>query len=139
MENTKLSDSSLDLFNEDIIKGKTCPYCNNPSIFVDSKIIYGRSYGMIYLCKSCDAYVGVHKGTSKALGRLADQELRFWKKETHRHFDKIWQSNLMSRRQAYQNLSLFLNLSIELTHIGMFTKEYCVKTIEWSKQQLNRQ
>ena len=31
---------------------------------------------MIYICKPCDAYVGVHKGTDKALGRLANKELR---------------------------------------------------------------
>ena len=29
------------------------------------------------------AYVGVHKGTDKPLGRLANAELRYWKKRAH--------------------------------------------------------
>lgn len=59
-----------------IFKGKVCPYCKEQTEYVDSACIYGKSYGMIYLCRKCDAYVGVHKGTNKALGRLANKELR---------------------------------------------------------------
>lgn len=46
-----------------------CDYCGQQAEYVDSKIIYGRSYGMMYLCRTCMAYVGVHKGTDKPLGR----------------------------------------------------------------------
>ena len=49
-----------------------CPYCGRQAEYVDSKVIYGRSYGMAYLCRNCDAYVGVHRGTDEPLGRLAD-------------------------------------------------------------------
>lgn len=49
-----------------------CDYCGRRAEFVDSKIVYGKSYGMMYLCRHCMAYVGVHKGTSRPLGRLAD-------------------------------------------------------------------
>lgn len=49
-----------------------CPYCGGRVIFTDSSAIYGgRSYGMIYLCTNCNASVGVHKGTRKPLGTLA--------------------------------------------------------------------
>lgn len=48
-----------------------CDYCGGPTEYVDSSVIYGRSYGMIYLCRPCRAYVGVHRGTNKPLGRLA--------------------------------------------------------------------
>lgn len=65
----------------DILTGKICPYCGNPTEYVDSSVIYGRSYGMIYLCRNCRAYAGVHKGTNQALGRLANAELREAKKE----------------------------------------------------------
>ena len=37
---------------------------------------YGVDYGMIYYCPQCGAYVGVHKGTDRAKGRLANAELR---------------------------------------------------------------
>lgn len=49
----------------EIITGKVCPYCGKPTEYVDSSVIYGRSYGMIYLCRDCRAYVGVHKVQTK--------------------------------------------------------------------------
>lgn len=57
-----------------------CDYCGRETEYVDSKVIYGKSYGKIYLCRNCMAYVGVHKGTDKPLGRLANAELRNWKR-----------------------------------------------------------
>lgn len=85
---------------------------------------------MIYVCIPCDAYVGVHKGTDKALGRLADLELRHWKKEAHSHFDPIWKTGLLPRAGAYVWLSNKMNLHIDLTHIGMMDVEQCKKVIE---------
>ncbi|MBL0255764.1 MAG: hypothetical protein IPQ27_12795, partial [Chitinophagaceae bacterium] len=46
--------------------GLVCPYCGNKTEYIDSSFIYGKSYGMIYICKPYDAYVGVHKGTDTA-------------------------------------------------------------------------
>jgi hypothetical protein len=43
-----------------LMSNPICPYCNQESQFVDSSVIYGKSYGMIYLCSDCDAYVGCH-------------------------------------------------------------------------------
>ena len=60
-----------------------CDYCGKPAQFVDSASVYhGHSYGMVYYCPDCQAWVGVHKGTDRPLGRLADAELRRWKKHT---------------------------------------------------------
>ena len=53
-----------------ILSGKICPYCGNRTEYVDSSVIYGRSYGMIYLCWDCMAYVGVHKGTAVSYTHL---------------------------------------------------------------------
>ena len=56
-----------------------CPYCGAYSKLIDSKLIYGVSYGMAYVCKNypeCDTYVGTHKGTIKPRGTLANKELR---------------------------------------------------------------
>jgi len=78
------------IFDEEIITGKKCPYCKKSTEYVDSDVVYRKSYGMIYLCRACNAYVGVHKGTDKAKGRLANKELRFHKKEAHRYFDNLW-------------------------------------------------
>ncbi|MPN54908.1 hypothetical protein SDC9_202586 [bioreactor metagenome] len=62
---------------------KLCDYCGKPAIYTDSSRVYGKSYGMIYYCPDCHAWVGVHRGTDKPLGRLADAELRDWKKKAH--------------------------------------------------------
>ncbi len=120
-----------------ILCGRICPYCGRMTEYVDSSIVYGRSYGMIYLCRDCMAYVGVHKGTDKALGRLADAELREAKKEAHLYFDKLWQLGIMKRKEAYSWLSECLGIPVEYTHIGMFSVNTCKETVRFAKQFLN--
>lgn len=112
-----------------ILSGQKCPYCGGKTEYIDSAAIYGRSYGMIYLCKSCRAYVGCHEGTAQAKGRLANAELREWKKKAHYVFDPIWQSKKMWRKQAYQWLSEKMGIPTDYTHIGMFDVEECKKVI----------
>ena len=108
-----------------IIQGKICPYCGKDTEFMDSSIVYGKSYGMIYICRTCNAYVGVHKGTDQALGRLANKQLRVLKHEAHEYFDKIWRFKLMKRTEEY-------------THIGMFSEKTCRQVIYVSKQLLQK-
>lgn len=120
-----------------IIQGKICPYCGSNAEFTNSSVVYGKSYGMIYLCRSCNAYVGVHKGTDRALGRLANKQLRALKHEAHEYFDKIWQLQIMKRAEAYSWLSSVLGLPKEYTHIGMFSEKTCKQVIYFSKQLLN--
>jgi len=120
-----------------MMKGKLCPYCKSESKLVDSSIIYGKSYGPIHYCQPCDAYVGCHKGTNKALGRLANKELRHWKKEAHLYFDKLWKDCGENRSEVYGHLGDHLQLDPEHTHIGMFGIDTCKKVINWSKQKLN--
>lgn len=119
-----------------ILKGKICPYCKQQTVYVDSKEIYGRSFGMIYLCRPCDAYCGVHKGTNDALGRLANKELREWKKKAHLAFDDIWKNCGYTRSEAYKLLSQWLELPPEYTHIGMFSVETCKKVVDCCKGAL---
>lgn len=120
-----------------IMKGKECPYCGSVTAFVDSSVIYGKSYGMIYLCKPCDAYVGVHKGSTIALGRLANYELREAKKRAHLSFDPLWKNGMFkSRRAAYSWLAKEMNLSEHMTHIGMFNVEQCNQVVNLCKERL---
>lgn len=109
-----------------------CPYCGERAEFVDSKIVYGKSYGKIYLCRKCLAYVGVHKGTDKPLGRLANAELRYWKKAAHAAFDPIWKYGRFRgyRNAAYGWLAGRMGLPVEETHIGMFDVAQCKKAIQ---------
>jgi hypothetical protein len=103
-----------------------CPYCGRQAKYVDSAEVYhGKSYGMIYLCRYCNAWVGVHKGTDKPLGRLADGDLRKAKQKAHKAFDPMWMSGAMTRRQAYEWLAEWLEIEIHKCHIGMFDIETC--------------
>ena len=116
-----------------------CPYCNKKAELVDSKIIYGISYGMIYLCRRCDAYVGVHKNSKKfvPLGRLANAELREWKKKAHSVFDRLWRIKMIrekcskthARKSGYKWLAKQLEIEVKDCHIGMFDVNMCQKVV----------
>ena len=107
----------------------TCDYCGRPAQFIDSAVVYGRSYGMIYYCPPCGAWVGVHRGTNKPLGRLANAELRDWKKKAHAAFDPLWQGGRMKRDAAYAWLARQMKLPEKLTHIGMFDVSECKRVV----------
>jgi len=110
------------------------------SEFVDSIEVYGKSYGMIYLCRPCKAWVGVHKDTNEALGRLANAELREAKKEAHFYFDKLWSYKIKqgikkgtARSKAYAWLSEEMAVPITETHIGYFDLHMCKKVVNLCK------
>lgn len=131
-----------------ILTGKICPYCFRPTEYVDSSEIYSgnKNYGMFYLCRPCKAWVGVHRKTSqKALGRLADRDLRKLKMQAHDFFDFLWKrkmekgiSKKNARHAAYDWLSKELGIERELTHIGMFDNEQCKMAIELCRPHFNR-
>lgn len=109
-----------------------CDYCGRQTEYVDSAVVYGgRSYGMIYLCRRCNAYVGVHKGTDQPLGRLANAELRRWKSAAHAAFDPLWKHGIYrgNRRKAYKWLAKQMGIPEAHTHIGMFDVDKCKQVI----------
>lgn len=137
--------------NDKICYAKICPYCEEKPEYVNSITVYGTSYGMIYLCRGCDAYVGVHKGSDRPLGRLANKELREAKKKAHFYFDSLWKAKIQigirnqsklkkgkgyaiwrskCRTSAYRWLSKTMNIDFKYTHIGMFNIEQCNKVVE---------
>lgn len=134
-----------------IREGKVCPYCYQPSHHIDSKEIYGKSYGMIYACLRCDAHVSTHKSNPQlALGRLANRKLREAKKQAHFWFDQIARTNLIhkvwpeiildmtGRSKAYLWLSKQLDIELELCHIGMFDEAGCKAVEEVSRKAIQR-
>lgn len=103
----------------------TCPYCCRPAELVDSAVIYGTSYGMIWLCRPCDAYVGVHRGTETPLGTLANAQLRALRRRAHAFFDRMWKNGGMTRGAAYRRLSEVMGMTKEEAHIGKFDAVQC--------------
>ncbi|MCM1075773.1 MAG: DUF3268 family zinc-finger domain-containing protein [Bacteroides sp.] len=120
-----------------VLLGWSCPYCGNPTKLVSSSEIYGQSYGgKCYYCEPCQAWVGCHKNSDRALGRVANKQLRKLKHQAHEAFDPIWKDRGIPRGEAYKMLSLAFGLPIEQTHIGMFDEELCRKTIAFSNKIL---
>jgi len=117
-----------------------CNICgsNNSVILTDSTIIYGSSYGLVYFCTNCKAYVGVHKSPDNnhgeinaPLGILADKEMIQLRKEAHKLFDPLWESTRLSRRGAYMVLQRVLMVPERRAHIAMLQKSELKKLIDY--------
>lgn len=122
--------------------GTVCPYCHGPALLVDSAAIYPHSYGPIYLCRPCDAYVGVHPGTTKPLGTLANRPLRVARMKTHAVLDPLWKDawklypkldlkgmatvRRTARTRTYAWLADELGIEAKNCHIGMFDQATCI-------------
>jgi len=138
----------MELRKAEINQGKICPYCGSKTEYIDSIQVYRKSYGMMFMCFPCDAYVGTHNETGEALGRLANAELREWKKRAHAYFDPIAKTKLINeiypiyisgvsnRQKAYQWLSGKMDLKKEYCHVGMFDIDQCKQVIEICKPYL---
>lgn len=125
-----------------------CPYCDsNAPLSSTTRIYHGRDFGLAYICEKfpeCDSYVGVHKGTEKPLGRLANKELRDWKIKAHAAFDELWRRKLAKRRRergsdykvvyargsGYKWLREQLGIEAKDCHIGMFDVDMCKRVVE---------
>lgn len=72
------------------------------------------------------------RGRISRLGRLANAELRYWKKEAHAAFDPLWKYGRFKgyRNAAYAWLAERMGLPVEKTHIGMFDVRECKKAIQ---------
>ncbi len=115
-------------------------------ILTDSTVIYGSSYGLIYLCIKCRSYVGVHQdknnnhGEADApKGMLADRELRDLRKTAHKYFDPLWQDTNLSRKGAYKVLKRVLDISDDRAHIAVLSKQELRIIIKYLKSlKVNR-
>lgn len=137
------------IFDKDILTAKICPYCGDVPEYVDSSEVYSKSYGFLYLCRACDAYVGVHNNTRRSLGRLANKELRTAKQKAHKYFDSLWKRKMQQGRDStyksqsawkkqcrsdgYTWLSKELGIPRRYTHIGMFDIDFCEKVVQICK------
>lgn len=122
-----------------------CPYCGGEMKLRDATYVYtttpkAREWGNMWVCENypkCDVYVGCHQGTTLPKGRPANPRLRTLKKEAHKQFDPIWQSGLLSRKEAYNWLASQMEMTLDECHIGMFDVSQCQKVIRICKEQDN--
>jgi hypothetical protein len=117
----------------------TCPYCGKPASLVGGAAIYPMRrdlYGKdFWLCRPCSAYVGCHPGTTTALGRLANAELRQAKMAAHRAFDPTWKDGNMRRKQAYAWLAGELGIGVNACHVGEFDIDVCNRVVTICNKQ----
>lgn len=128
-----------------------CNYCGDSAQFLaTSEQVYdGRNFGPVWACLKCEAWVGVHPGTKKPLGRLANSDLRQAKRRAHSVFDPLWMhareaydDKVHSRRlviriarsRAYLWLAEQLGIPVEDCHIGMFDVAQCRRVVEVVKR-----
>jgi hypothetical protein len=111
-----------------------CPYCRTPSALVTGREVYPHRRDLhelpFYQCAPCDARVGCHPGTTRALGRLANAELRTLRSAAHAAFDPIWKTGKMSRTSAYKWLATQLQSPNGIVHIGEMNEAECQQVIE---------
>jgi hypothetical protein len=124
-----------------VVRRLICPYCKNPADFKhDSRMVYhGKDYGPIYICFPCDAYIGCKKGTYIPLGRLANAELRLWRKKFRTVFDPKWnppKNSLLDeygkdfQAKAYTRLARILRIPIQQCHLSNFNAATIKKAVE---------
>jgi hypothetical protein len=122
-----------------------CPYCNIPAVLVpDSEVYHGRSYGgNVYLCRTCGAKVGCHKGGKTPLGRLANAQLQKFaqlqklKIRCHFLFDALWRAAIRhrgwskshARNTAYAWLAKEMGIPTGECHFGMMDDDRCLQAI----------
>src|SRR4051812_45712379 len=102
-----------------------CPYCKKEVPWISNEEVYGKRYGksyMCYYCRDCDAYVGCHENTRRALGTMANKELREWRMKAHAAIDPLWRGGRMKRGTLYARLNDFLGKE---THVGEATVDDC--------------
>lgn len=117
-----------------------CPYCGSTAELKKSRDVYPHArqdYGVFWVCPGdCDAYVGTHSNSTQhaPLGRLANKELREWKKKAHAAFDPMWQKSHadylgFSRHDAYDWLTQQMG-RVKQAHIGECDVSECRQIVE---------
>ena len=111
-----------------------CPYCGAVAVIRPAAEIYQneKCKEELYVCSNypaCKAYVGMNPKTRMPLGELADGDLRHLRIRAHRIFDRIWQTGLMPRREAYRWMADYFALPMSEAHIGQFGTYRCKELI----------
>ena len=70
------------------------------------------------------------------MGSLAGPKLRQLRYAAHQEFNKLYQSGLMTKREAYQWLAMTVQAPMAHAHIGHLGEYYCQVVIDESRKLL---
>lgn len=105
-----------------------CVYCGGqPVLRPTSDHVYRKDYGPVWECPRCLARCGVHRGTNKPLGTVANAEDRLLRETAHGLFDPLWRRKMASagiqkshaRSRAYRWLASEMGMEPARRHISM--------------------
>jgi hypothetical protein len=118
-----------------------CPYCGRYAELKPAASVYGDNAveEYVYACAgypACDAYVGVHRGTRKPKGTLANGDLRNLRIRAHKLFSRVWKNNIMTKKEAYRWLKYRFSMTEEQAHIGNFSEYMCGRFMDECRQML---
>ena len=81
------------------------PIAARSAVLRDASYVYGdhvyKEGQKLYVCAgypSCNSYVGVHMGSLRPKGSLANGELRNKRIRAHKAFDAVWHEGILSRK-----------------------------------------
>lgn len=116
-------------------------HCGRPAILrsMDGLTRFPKPGAMAYVCcnyPACNSFVKAHPGTLKPMGTLAGPELRQLRYEAHLQFDRLFQSGLMTKDEAYDWLSYIIQAPKSRAHIGYLGEYYCEVVIRESAKLL---
>lgn len=112
-----------------IMTGEVCQYCMSETVYTNRIDENGYVHGMVYICKDCDAYVGVHKGSNISLGSVAKSKLRSLRIVAHETIDPFFKEYGYTRNQVYRIIRNELDIPKDICHIGMLNEQQCQKVI----------
>jgi len=101
-----------------------CNLCGGKVIYTSNTLVYGnkKKYGSgyMYYCENCHAYVGTHRPyPKKALGILANEQMRVLKMQCHSLFDRRWRTQ-KQRCEQYSWLAGKMGIPVSCCHFGWF-------------------
>lgn len=118
------------------IEPPRCPYCGRRAVLRDANYVYGSHVynpeQKLYVCAgypACNSYVGVHLGSLRPKGSLANGALRNKRILAHKAFDAVWQNGILTRKDAYRWLQDITGLDEQHAHIAMFSDYRCDQVI----------
>ena len=112
---------------------ETCDVCNSANVrLLKSRVTYSEQHAdwpYRYHCRDCGASVGCHAHTLSPLGVMASRRTRKLRVKAHKAFDPIWQTELLTRTEAYEWLAAQHGVEFDDCHIGMMTDRQLEQTI----------
>ena len=116
-----------------------CPYCGAKAQLRPASVARPQAdpEEAVYVCArypACDAYVAAHRTSRLPMGTLADRPLRRIRREAHISLNRLWESGLMTKKEAYRWLQVQLGLPESETHIARFSEFRCRQVITLCNQ-----